>query len=352
MSLSAYLAAIPKAELHVHLEGSIAPKTLLALAARNGVPLPAEDEAGLRDWFRYRDFDHFVRIYQTISSCLRSVEDYETVAYEFGVEMARQNVRYAEITFTPSTHFFRFGVPHEVYLTGLTRGRNRARREFGVEMAWIFDLVHVPENLEVNRRAGDYTLAVALEGREHGVVGLGLAGIEIGHSFERMAPWFEGGRAGGLHVVPHAGETRGPESIWGALRVLGAERIGHGVRAIEDPDLVEYLAESGIPLEVSPTSNVCLGIYPDLNRHPLRRLHDAGVTVTINSDDPPLFNTQLNDEVALLAEPFGLDVGRIEEVLLNGVRHSFLPPGRRAEMERAFRTEMDRLRDVHEMGTR
>ena len=138
---------------------------------------------------------------------------------------------------------------HDTYFGGLTRGRQRARLDFGVEINWVFDIVHIRTDDELNRTAADYTTAVAIEGKNHGVVALGLGGVEIGHSFERIAPWFDRARAAGLHSAPHAGETVGPASVWGALRALGAERIGHGVRAIEDPALIAYLAEHGGPME-------------------------------------------------------------------------------------------------------
>lgn len=337
MSLGSYARAAPKAELHVHLEGSIRPETLLTLARRNGATLPGNSVEALRRWFSYRDFGHFIEVYVAITRCLRRAEDYELVAYEFGAEMARQNVRYAEVTFSPSTHHH-LGVPHDAYFGGLTRGRERAREEFGVEIAWVFDIVRDAP------RYADYTTGVAIEGREDGVVALGLGGWEASHPPEPFAPWFERARAAGLHSVPHAGETAGPESVWGALRALGAERIGHGVRSIEDPALVEHLAERGVPLEVCPTSNLRLGVYGGLDEHPLPRLRSAGVALTINSDDPPLFNTTLNDEAALLAEPFGLGLAEIDEVLLSGVRHSFLPRERKRAMEAEFRAELAALK--------
>lgn len=341
MSLTSYLQAIPKVELHVHLEGSIQPATLLELAARNGVALPAADVAGLRRWFTFRDFDHFIEVYITITRCLRRVEDYELLVAAFAAELARQNVRYAEATFSPSTHD-RLGVSQTVYMEGLSRGRGRARAEYGVELAWIFDIVR-------NDRedySADYTTRVAIEGLSEGVVALGLGGPEAGHPPERFAPWFAQARAAGLHSIPHAGEFGGPESIWGALRALGAERLGHGVRAIEDPALVAHLAEQAIPIEVSPTSNICLGVYPSLEEHPLARLHAAGVPVTINSDDPPLFNTTLTDEMRLLESAFGLDRSAIDEIVLAGVRHSFLPSERRQALAGDFSDEMATLRAV------
>ena len=343
MSVERYLRAAPKAELHVHLEGSIRPATLLELAERNGVALPARDLAGLREWFRYRDFDHFVEIYIAITRCLRTIEDYELIAYEFGAEMARQRVRYAEATFSPSTHDA-LGVPRDVWWGGLARGRERARAELGVEIAWVFDIVRNVPGDSQNRERADYIVGVAIEGMEGGVVALGLGGAEAGYPPEPFAPYFERARAAGLRSVPHAGEHAGPPSVWGALRELGAERIGHGVRSTEDPALVAYLAEHRVPLEVSPTSNIRLGVYPDYAAHPLPRLLEAGVPLSINSDDPPLFNTTLNDEVLLLHTAFGLGVPEIDELLLNGVRHSFLPPERKREMEASFRAELDALK--------
>jgi len=343
-NIERYVSRIPKAELHVHLEGSIQPTTLLALAQRNGVQLPVQTVSDLQNWFTFRDFNHFIEIYFEISSCLKTSEDYELIAYEFGANMARQNVRYAEVTFSPSTHQFSLGIPFDTFFTGLTRGRLLAQKEFGVEIRWIFDIVRdIPDKIHNHRRA-EYTLAVALEGMGNGVVALGLGGGEVGNPPEQYAKWFEKAREAGLHSAPHAGETVGPESIWGAVQDLSAERLGHGVRSIEDPVLVTYLAEKQIPLEICPTSNVRLGVYTDLAAHPLPGLYYAGVPVTINSDDPPLFNTTLNDEVKLLVDPFNFDIDTINEILLNGVRYSFLPVQEKEALEATFQAEMTKLR--------
>ncbi len=342
-TLAAYLGAAPKAELHVHLEGSIQPATLLTLARRNGAALPAQTVEELQQWFQFRSFDHFIEIYFAITGCLRTAEDYELIAYEFGAGMARQNVRYAEVTFSPSTHQFSLGIPFDTFFSGLTRGRQRARADFGVEMRWVFDIVRNVEDEGRNRELADYVVSVAIEGMREGVVALGLGGAEVGYPPERFARFFEKARSAGLHSAPHAGETVGPESVWGALRALGAERIGHGVRSIEDPALVAHLAAQQIPLEVCPTSNLCLGVYPALAAHPLPRLYAAGVPVTINSDDPPLFNTTLNQEAALLADPFNFDLAAINMILLNGARHSFLSAEEKQALEANFQAELTRL---------
>jgi aminodeoxyfutalosine deaminase len=346
VSIESYLAAAPKAELHVHLEGAIQPATLLTLAERNGVRLPASTEPELREWFRFRDFPHFAEIYVAITRCLRTRDDYELIVHELGAELARQNVRYAEVTFSPSTHTS-LGVSDHAMIDGLEQGRRRVREEFGIELGWVFDIVRWTITDADTRRKADYTTDLAIACQDQGVVALGLGGIEHGHPPEPFAPWFDRARAAGLHSAPHAGEFGGPESVRGAIECLGAERIGHGVRAIEDPAVVELLAERGIPIEVSPTSNVRLGVYPSLSAHPFRRLREAGVIATVNSDDPPLFNTTLNDEVLLLHRAFGYDIAEVDAVLLDAVEHAFLPAERKRALAAGFRDEMARLRAIH-----
>jgi aminodeoxyfutalosine deaminase len=257
--------------------------------------------------------------------------------------MARQRCRYAEVTFTPSIHYEN-GVPFDTYFAGLTRGRRRAWDEFGVEMNWIFDIKRGATGDGRCRRLADYTVTSAIAGGDDGVVALGLGGAEVKRPPEFFAPFFDRARAAGLHSAPHAGETVGPASVWGALRSLGAERLGHGVRAVEDPVLVAHLAAQRIALDLCLTSNVRLGVYPDYAAHPLPLLHAAGCVVTINADDPTLFGATLNDEVALLGGRFGLSAEAVDEVLLNAVRYSFLPAPRRRTLEAEFRAEMAALR--------
>lgn len=314
------VASLPKSELHVHLEGSIQPETLLTLARRNGARLPADNLADLRRWFEFRDFPHFIEVYLGVTRCLKTREDYELITVEYAREARRQNIRHAEITFTPGTHKM-LGVREDDFLAGLEAGRRRAREEFGVSILWIFDIVR---NAEKWREAADYTLQIALHARGIGVAALGLGGMELGHPPERFAPWFERARSEGLHSIPHAGEGLGPESVRDAIERLGAERIGHGVRAIEDPTLVVLLAERRIPLEVCPTSNIRLRYYNSYQEHPLKRLHEAGVIVTVNTDDPPLFNTTMHDEIRLLETKFGFTPLETGQILRNGFVYSML----------------------------
>lgn len=342
MDLHTYIEAMPKAELHVHLEGSIRPATLLTLARRNGVALPADDLDGLRSFYHFTDFDHFLQVYIIVCSCLQSPEDFSLVAYEFGADMARQNVRYAEVTFTPLPHVTNTGLPFDQILAGVNDGRARAGAEFGVEMAWILDIVRgMPESQEE-------VAAWAAAAQDRGVVGLGLGGPERGNPPEAYASGFALAREAGLHSVPHAGEVAGPESVWGALRALDAERLGHGVRCIEDPALVEHLRERQIPLEVCPTSNLRLGVYGSYAEHPLRRLWELGLYVTVNSDDPPMFNTDLVGEYRVLAEQMDFGREELEHLSLAALGASFLPADRKEALDGAFRAEFAALAEREE----
>jgi aminodeoxyfutalosine deaminase len=345
MNLNEFACRCPKVELHVHLEGSIRPATLLQLARRNGVELPAQDVAGLREFYRFRDFEHFIDVYFTITGCLRTVDDYRLIAYEFGADCARQNVHYAEVTFTITTNVMYTGLDWPVILEGLNEGRAQARTEFGVDWGWIFDINrNSPETQE-------QVLEIVLAAREpvegsdgSGVLALGLGGSEVDFPADLFERTFERAYQLGLPRVPHAGETVGPESIWAALRLLHPNRLGHGVRCAEDPVLVERLRECQVPLEICPTSNVCLGVYPDYGAHPLRRLWDAGLLITVNSDDPPMFGTDLNHEYEVLVDHFDFDADELEQISLNGLRASLLPWADKARLEDEFRAQFAQLR--------
>jgi adenosine deaminase len=349
VSLLSYVRAVPKAELHVHLEGAIQPETLLTLARRNNIELPANTIEGVRNWIAYRDFDHFIELFRAACRCLRTADDFELAAYDLGADLARQGVRYAEVTFSASIHHI-FGTPQQAYFEGLARGRARARADFGVELAWIFNIVRQWKDGRDVAVLADYTLDVSIQGKEIGVIALGLAGAEDGAPPEPFAPWFDKARAAGLHSAPHAGEHAGPASVWGAIRALGAERIGHGVRAAEDPALVAYLARHQIPLDVCPLSNVRLGVAESLEQHPLPALLDAGVVMTLNSDDPSLFNTSLSDDYETLVEPFGLDVEQIDALVLNGFRSSFLPAERKQALLADVQQTLAALKQQHIAG--
>lgn len=344
MSVESYIRAIPKVELHVHLEGSIRPATLLELARRNDVALPARTLDELRAFYQFTDFAHFIDVYGTIINCLRAPDDFALIVEEFGATMAEQNIRYAEVTWSPVSLVLRLQVPFGDLLAAVNRGRAAARAKYNVEIRWITDIVR---NSYAHGISGMETAEWAVAGRDHGIVALGLGGLEPGFGPELFVAPFAYARSRGLRSVPHAGEASGPESVWGAIRLLGAERIGHGIRAIDDPELVAYLREHQIPLEVCPTSNVCTGVVPRLESHPIRQLFDSGVYITVNSDDPPMFNTTLTDEYLALHQSLGFSVDEIEQIVLNGVRAALLPDEHKAQMEQAFVAEFARLRREH-----
>lgn len=340
MSLSDFIRRMPKVELHVHLEGSIQPETLLELARRNQVELPAQTVEGLRDWYRFRDFAHFIEVYIAISRCICTPDDLELIAREFLRGQAAQNIRYSEVTFTPYTHYaFNRHIEFADQLAAISRARAWAERELGVTMGLVTDIARNVQPVAHGLLVADW----AISGKDQGIVAFGLGGPEVGYPPELFAEAFARARAAGLPGVPHAGETVGPESMWGAIDSLQAVRLGHGVRCLEDAKLVDTLRERQIPLEVCPTSNICLGVFPSLELHPLPRLLEAGLDVTINSDDPPMFNTTLTDEYLKIASAFGFDRQTIVQLVMNGVRATLLPAERRTEMERQFQTELDSL---------
>jgi aminodeoxyfutalosine deaminase len=341
MDLLEFARRMPKAELHVHLEGSILPRTLLKLAENNKVKLPADDVTSLAEFYRFRDFGHFIDAYILITSCLQNADDYRLIAYEFGSECARQNIRYAEVTFTILTNVLMTGLPWQEILTGLNAGREQSFREHGVRWQWVFDIVrNVPETQA-------RVLEIALAARSMGVIALGLGGSEDGYPPGLFTATFERATREQLHRVPHAGEISGPQSVWDAIKLLHAERIGHGVRSSEDPVLIDYLMSKSIPLEVCPTSNICLNVYPDYAHHPLRKLWDAGVLLTVNSDDPPMFGTDLNNEYQVLVEQFNFTHPELEKVSLNAIQASFLSLEEKDSLAREFQEEFSKLDNIN-----
>ncbi|GAB4101218.1 adenosine deaminase [Micromonospora taraxaci] len=317
--LTTFIAGLPKVELHVHHVGSASPRIVAELAARHEgrTPVPADPEA-LASYFEFRDFAHFVEVYLSVVDLIRDPEDVWILTHEVARELARQQVRYAELTITPYSHVRR-GIPAPAFCEAIEDARQRALADFGLELRWCFDIPG-----EAGLPAAEETLRIALDERPAGLVSFGLGGPEIGVPRPQFRPYFEQARAAGLRSVPHAGETTGPQTIWDALNELGAERIGHGISAAQDPELLTYLAERQIGMEVCPTSNVRTRAVANLDEHPLRQLVDAGLLVTINSDDPPMFGTTLNDEYAVAARLLGADREGVAGLARNAVTASFL----------------------------
>jgi aminodeoxyfutalosine deaminase len=332
VDLTSFIAGLPKAELHVHHVGSASPRIVAELAARHEgeTPVPA-DPAALADFFAFRDFAHFVEIYLSVVDLIRDDEDVRTLTYEIGRELARGQVRYAELTVTPYSHVRR-GIPAPAFCAAIEDARAGAAADFGLELRWCFDIPG-----EAGLPAAEETLRIALGQRPDGLISFGLGGPEVGVPRAAFKPYFDQARAAGLHSVPHAGETTGPDTVWDALRELRAERIGHGIAAAQDERLMAHLAEHRIPLEVCPTSNVRTRAVSTLDEHPLPTLVAAGVPVTINSDDPPMFGTTIEQEYAVAARLLDLDEAGVAGLARAAVDASFLPPDRKS----ALRGEID-----------
>jgi len=313
-----FVSGLPKAELHVHHVGSASMRTVAELAERHaGSTTVPTDPQTLAEFFTFTDFAHFIEVYLSVVDLLRTPEDLWTLTYDVARDLAEQNVRYVELTCTPYTSI-EVGISAEAYCEALEDARRRAESDFGITMRWCFDIPG-----ESGVPSADITLDTALRLQPAGLVSFGLGGPEIGVPRQQFAPHFQQAIAAGLHSVPHAGESTGPETIWDSIHHLGAERIGHGIAAAQDPALMAHLAEHGITLEVCPTSNVRTRSVASLDEHPLPALVAAGVPVTINSDDPPMFSTTLNHEYEVAAGLLGLDDQGVAELGRASVRSSF-----------------------------
>ncbi|MDZ5446990.1 adenosine deaminase [Micromonospora sp. 4G57] len=325
--LSTFIAGLPKVELHVHHVGSASPRIVAELAARHEgrTPVPADPDA-LADYFAFRDFAHFIEVYLSVVDLIRDPEDVWILTHEVARELARQQVRYAELTVTPYSHVRR-GIPAPAFCEAIEDARKRAEADFGIALRWCFDIPG-----EAGLPAAEETLGIALAERPDGLISFGLGGPEIGVPRPQFKPYFDQARAAGLRSVPHAGETTGPETVWDALRELGAERIGHGISAALDPQLLTYLAERQIPLEVCPTSNGRTRAVATMAEHPLPQLVEAGLLVTVNSDDPPMFGTTLNDEYAVAARLLNAGPEGLAGLARAAVTASFMEAGEQARI--------------------
>ncbi len=319
-----FVEAMPKVELHVHLEGATQPATLLKLAKKNNIELPANDLEGIQKWFKFENFDQFVEVYIACIQCFRSGEDIELLAEEFAREQARQNILYTEATYTAETIFRRCGVPADEQIEALKSGFAKVP-ETRVEL--ILDIVR-----DMDTPNGEWTSALCQKWVGKGVCAIGLSGFEGRTPVSKHSNAIREAKKAGLKCTTHAGETQGPESIRECLADADPDRIGHGVRSIEDPHLVAELRNSQIHLEVNPSSNVCLGGYPTLGDHPIAKLMDEGLNISINSDDPPFFNTTLSDEFHRCAETFEFSTDVIYSLAVNAAKNAFLPEAEKREL--------------------
>lgn len=321
-----WLRDLPKAELHLHLEGSITPATLVELSRFNdAVPLTAE---GAQRVYLYHDFPSFLMSFKAVTERLHTPSDYEIITYNMIRDLAAQGIQHAEVYLSIGI-LYRFGrLDVDAVMQAAERGRKRGEREFGVTVLWLIDAVR---HFGVDEAQRAFRKAAELHRHMPSVVGIGIGGDEAGGPADEFREVYAEAKASGLHLTCHAGETTGPGSIWGALNI-GAERIGHALSAQADPELVEVLVQRQIPLELNITSNLRTGCCSTLLEHPVRRYFEEGLMVTLNSDDPPFFGANLLDEYELAHREFEFTFDQLRELAANSIEASFLEPERKLKL--------------------
>lgn len=325
------LAHMPKTEVHLHLEGTISPETLWILAGRNHVALPVGSLAELRGMYVFEDFDKFIRLWLLMCSCLKTRDDYIGMVDGYLAECGRQNIRYAEVHFTPYNHE-KFGIGAVKALEIVTRRLMDCEVSGGPVVRIITD---IPS--ESAPESGDFTVDLLEKLANPLIVAMGLGGPEQGFPRAAFAPWFRRAREAGYAVVAHAGETGGAGHVREAVEDLHARRIQHGIRAVEDASVLGLLAQREICCDVALTSNACLTPYTDMKTHPILRMLEAGVPVTLSTDDPPFFSTDLVNEYRRAQKEAGISLDRLWQMNLNGLRYGLADQGLRRRLLDEFR---------------
>jgi adenosine deaminase len=329
-----WLARLPKVELHVHLEGAIPLRVLWDLLQKYGGDPHLATQEDLQKRFVYRDFPHFIDTWTWMIGLLREYEDFELTAEEVARDFARQNIRYAEVFYSPPD-FLAAGLEPQRLTEAIRSGLSRVP---DVEIALVADLVR-----DYGPQRGARMLSCINEVKQLGVIGVGIGGREYQSPPEVFREVYEAARKLGFKTSAHAGEAAGPESIWGSIKALEVVRIGHGTRAIEDPRLVEYLAEHKVPLELCVLSNVRTAVVAKAERHPARIYFERGIPISINTDDPTLFGNSLVDEYAALHEQLGFSRSDIIRLIEQGIETSWLSAERKQQMLGEFRRKMAAL---------
>jgi adenosine deaminase/aminodeoxyfutalosine deaminase len=329
---SSFIAALPKAELHLHLEGSIDAPTLLELRQRHGKNGSVEELAQL---YQYSDLAAFLQAFKTVTGDLQEPDDYELITYRLVEKLKAENVLHAEVYVSAGVCLWR-QQDFDAIFSGLERGRQRAERDFGISLLWIFDAVR---QFGADKAQAVAELAVKYKGSS--VAGFGIGGYEQKAPPELFRDVYAYAASHGLHLTVHAGEAAGPDSVWGALN-LRAERIGHALTAAQDPELIAELSTRQVPVEICLTSNLRTGCCKSLADHPVRNYFDAGVMIILNTDDPAMFSTSLNREYQLAQDVFGFTDEHLRELARNSFEASFLPAEKKLEFLNLFDAQAGR----------
>ncbi len=328
---------LPKLEQHIHIVGSTKPETLLGIIEDNGVEMPFKNLDDVKKFFQYGDFPHFLNVYSTVNDCITEPKYYERITYEMLESEAACNVKHVEAIFSANDHVRR-GLDYGEMLDAINKGIRRAKRKWGITCTIRIDLVrnYGPEvgakELGWIKKKGDNIVAVDLGGSENGFPP---------EPYEKV---YKKASDLGLRLVAHAGEDAGPESIWGAIKTLNVERIGHGVTVVKDPTLLKEIKSRGITIEACPTSNLRIGAVKSVKEHPIRGFIKQGIRVSVNSDDPPMFNTDMNNEYLQLHRELGFTVDELMRISLDSVETSFLPEKRKNELRETFLREYRELK--------
>jgi aminodeoxyfutalosine deaminase len=345
-TVSGFIRKLPKAELHLHLEGTVEPATLLTLAERHPEPFAPPANSRYKDvsqidllapgaiekLYQYEDFVGFLAAFKTVSEQMRTPEDFELVTYKMLERLRAEGVLHAEVYVSAGIIQWR-GQQFEPFFEAIEAGRKRGEQDFGVSLLWIVDAVRHFGTDAVKRVVED---TIRLRKKHESIAGIGIGGDEARGPAEQFRGIYSKAKENGLHLLAHAGESVGPESIWAALNI-GAERIGHGLNAIADPDLVQELAERQVPIEINITSNLRTGCCRKIGDHPVRRYFDEGLMITLNSDDPPMFGSWLANEYQIAQDNFGFTDEHLRELARNSFEASFLP----AEQKLKFLQTLD-----------
>jgi len=330
------IQSLPKAEQHIHIVGSTRPETLLWLVEEGGLEVPFETVEEVKGFFRFTDFDHFISVYSTVVNCITEENQFERITYEMLEDDHRCNVRDVEASFSAPDHVLK-GLDYAGMLDAINRGISRAKRDFGIDCRLRIDLVrnYGPET--------GMTVLDWIEAKGDNIVAVDIGGSENGYPPEPYEAVYRRAREMGLHLVAHAGEAAGPESVWGAIESLDVERIGHGVTARGDDELMNQLAARGVTVEMCPVSNVRTGAVPSVKAHPIREFMDRGIRVTVNSDDPSMFGTDMNNEYLQLHQQLGFTVEELFQLSLNAVDSAFISEDERKRLRTSFVDEYSRL---------
>lgn len=338
--LTAFYSNLPKVELHVHMEGAMSPRTLFDLASKNGVELPVTSIDELKGWFEFVDFPHFADVYETASSVLQTAEDVETLARQFITSQAADSIIYSEVTYTALTQLRASGIPIEDQLAALSAARDWGEQEHNVSFRVIADFARHDTRPE---EATEYVNDLLRSPSREILAGYGIGGFEPGFPSEMFSESFQIATEGGLPPVVHAGETGNATNVLAAAEIVGARRIGHGVRAVDSPKILHQLVDLGVTFELCPTSNLRLGVIPSYSALPFRELRAAGAKLTVNSDDPTMFGTTLSHEYAIMQSEFDLSVANMKDMNLQAARSAIMDEDKRTRIEQRLRQGWDRI---------